>query len=307
MVVDSSFSAIILLIMPETWDEAMEYLPLDRVLWNGLEYQRSQYPDSGTTGTSPDEEMSTDPNGDPIRTWMLAANFPDDTFIRPYYFVTSYFRLLAPDFDETNGGFLYNWTGPSNLQENAYYPIVDDQNSVENPTGTSVEYDQESGTTPAMPDDRCGVGFQQHNPGVRTIGICVVYTNLLNPETPRTYTAWIEFNHPLFFRRVVTASVWIKESYSPPEVSGGPTTYTYTNQDFTITPTDDCYVDAFELDYENNTIFLSGSIPEGSRYTAETVSFTFDVPEDIPAPTIYDPSYSYTIDEIFIKEVEAND
>ena len=57
--------------MATPWSSSTAYSPGNIVLYNGLEYIRSCFPGTPTTGTPPTDEMSTDTYGTDIRTWTL--------------------------------------------------------------------------------------------------------------------------------------------------------------------------------------------------------------------------------------------
>lgn len=241
------------------------------VLYNGLEYERSNYPETPTSGTPPNEEMSTDPLGDPIRTWILIQPGPI-FFNNADSFFCSYFRLIAPTYGTEQLEPDFEYYGYSDLAASAYA-----YGGTEYDRGTTIEYDQEIDDSQACPADKCGVYMQQTQPA--GVFCAVTYTANLNPSTPRLYLAWIEFNHPLYFRRTITAMVRIAQTITPP---GLPSVTTYINTPYTVTPTDNNYTQ------------------DGITKTATNYSFTFEVPEG-------SPGISYGIAEVLIKDVDSND
>lgn len=242
------------------------------VLYNGLEYERSNYPETPTSGTPPNEEMSTDPLDDPIRTWILIQPGPI-FFNNADSFFCRYFRLIAPTYGTEQLEPDFEYYGYSDLAGSAYtYGGFDEYGR-----GTTVEYDQEIDDSPACPADKCGVYMQQTQPNDVFCG--VTYTANLNPSTPRLNLAWVAFNHPLYFRRTITVLVRIGQTVYP---DSGPPVITYINTDYPVTPTDNNYTQ------------------DGITPTTTNYSFTFEVPES-SATTVYG------IAEVLIKDVDSND
>ena len=252
------------------WDSSTAYSFGAVVAYNGLDYFRSNFPATATTGTPPNEEMSTDDLGDPIRTWTISQSGPNP-YTNADSFFCGYFRLIAPTYGTEQLEPDFEYYGASDYAVSAY------GGGEEYDRGTTIEYDQEIDDSPACPADKCGVYMQQTQPGDVFCG--VNYTNNLNPSTPRLYLAWIEFNHPLYFRRTITALVRIQQTITPP---GLPPVITYINTPYTVTPTDNNYTQ------------------EGITKTATNYSFTFEVPEG-------SPGISYGVAEVLIKDVDSND
>ena len=252
------------------WDSSTVYSPDTIVLYNGLEYIRSGYPETPTSGTPPNEEMSTDPLGDPIRTWILIQLGP--IFIsNAESFFCEYFRLIAPTYGTEQLEPDFEYYGYSNLANGAY------GGNDEYGRGTTIEYDQEIDDSPACPADKCGVYMQQTQPA--GVFCAVTYTANLNPSTPRLNLAWVWFNHPLYFRRTITAMVRIEQRVYP---ESGPPVITYINTDYPVTPTDNNYTQ------------------DGITKTTTNYSFTFTVPES-------SGNTAYGIAEVLIKDVDSND
>ena len=253
------------------WDSSTVYSPAMTVLYNGLEYERSNYPETPTSGTPPNEEMSTDPLDDPIRTWILIQSGPIFDNNAEWFFC-GYFRLIAPTYGTEQLEPDFEYYGSSDYAVSAYA-----YGGTEYDRGTTIEYDQGIGGSPACPADKCGVYMQQ----IQANGVfcAVTYTANLNPSTPRLNLAWVLFNHPLYFRRTITAMVRIEQRVYP---ESGPPVITYINTDYPVTPTDNNYTQ------------------DGITPTATNYSFTFTVPED-------SDTTEYGIAEVLIKDVDSND
>ena len=246
------------------------------VLYNGLEYERSNYPETPTSGTPPNEEMSTDPLGDPIRTWILIQSGPISDNNAEWFFC-GYFRLIAPTYGTEQLEPDFEYYGASDYAVSAYA-----YGGTEYDRGTTVEYDQEIDDSPACPADKCGVYMQQIQPAGVFCG--VYYTNNLTPSTPREYLAWIEFNHPLYFRRTITALVRIVQTTI---VNYGTPVITYINTPYSVTPTDNNYTQY------------------GITKTTTNSSFAFTVPPNVPP--VNGSSITYDVAEVLIKDVDSND
>lgn len=285
--------------MANPWDASTAYSFGAVVSYNGIDYFRSQYPATATMGTPPNVELSVDPKGDPIRTWTFASTTPAiGGFPRQPTFHTCYFRLIAPDYNTTQLAPLYQYAGGTDYQINAYGSLVDPTSDVED-MGYAIEYDQfqESPPAPAAQADKCGVAFQQYQecstgefPAPFRIdqGADIsVGSATITPGEPRTYSSFVQFNHPLYFRRTITCMTRIIKQVT----SSSGTVITYENNDYTVTPTDTNYVS----NLSNNT-----------WYTAANASFTFTVPENTYGPGP-DDSTTYALLYVIIKDVTEND
>lgn len=260
--------------MADPWESGTEYVPNDVVSYNGLEYIRSFYPETGTSGTPPTDEMSTDPNGDDIRTWTLNAGFTYDVNFRLRF---RYFRLIAPPYNTTDEEPEFTYSGGVNYCESAY-------GSPDGDFGTSIEWDQAIDDSEACPQVKCGVALQQAEEDLVSIS---VYAGRLTPSTnPRLYHVWVMFNHPLYFRRLITVMVRIMKVTDP---VSGPTVTEYTNTDHEITPTDVNYV---------------AYVYSGDIYTEENSVFSFEVPANTSSGGT---SISYSLSSVLIKDVDSND
>lgn len=158
------------------WNPATSYGPGSVVNYQGLLYGRSSFPVTPTTGTSPKEEMGTDPKGDAIRTWELRQPGPRvDTF--PFHI--GYFSLLAPARSDgiyanvpplaSYPGKLYPenpYAGATQVQQSAY-GYTNFPSYISEMLGESIEMDQarsavppSTPSAPVMPTPKCGVGMQ---------------------------------------------------------------------------------------------------------------------------------------------------
>ena len=250
------------------WDSATPYSPNALVLYNGFVYFRSFFPETPTQGTPPDTEMSVDTYGNDVRTWTLNGGSAQP------YFVTNYFRLIAPTYITTQLEPEFEYSGGINFNYGAYGPSGDYD------SGSTVEYDQEIDDHPVCPVDKCGIALQQLQE--YALFCSVYYTNNFNPTTPRVYLAWVLFNHPLYFRRTITSMVRIRKTEAP---DSGPIVVSYINTTYDVTPTDLNFVTS---NY-SSTIF-----------TSTNSSFTFTVPAD----TAND---SYEVVEALVSDVSSND
>lgn len=257
------------------WDSGTAYSFGAVVAYNGLDYFRSNFPATATTGTPPNEEMSTDDLGDPIRTWTLQQSQPNP-YSNADSFFCGYFRLIAPTYGTEQLEPDFEYYGASSFAQSAYGGIE------EYDRGTTIEYDQEIDDSPECPADKCGVYMQQTQPAGVFCG--VYYTNNLTPSTPREYLAWIEFNHPLYFRRTITAMVRIEQTTI---VNYGSPVITYINTPYPVTPTDNNYTQ------------------NGITKTTTNSSFAFTVPPDVNQGG--GSSISYNVAEVLIKDVDSND
>ena len=158
------------------WNPGTSYGPGSFVTYDGLDYLRSAFPITPTSGTSPKVEMGTDSNGDPIRTWELrTSGRRTDSF--PFHI--GYFSLLAP---ARSDGVYANepplasypgkltpenpYAGPTQIQQSAY-GYTNFPSYISEILGESVEMDQARTavppsipSAPVMPMAKCGVGMQ---------------------------------------------------------------------------------------------------------------------------------------------------
>lgn len=275
--------------MASAWSSSTAYSPGAVVSYNGLEYLRSQFPASPTTGTPPDQEMSVDSKGDDIRTWTINIYG-----ISSPIFMTSYFRLIEPTIDTATGGNDFQYSGPINFQESAYGSFEGNSDLYGGipPLGSSVEYDQfvsnpsPDPASPVCPKNKCGIALQQEQEFFVQANVDAIR---LDPATkPKTFHAFLRFNHPLYFRRVFTVTrVMQKRTLptDPPTVPPVPDVYEVTNE--SVTPTD------------KNYLTLQSGFPIDYIIEANSV-FTFDVPPDTS-------QYSYQFASFFISDVSSND
>jgi hypothetical protein len=228
------------------------------------------------------------------------------------------------------------YVGPTDVIGNAY-GLISHQGFQKEGLGITVEWDQDREETPAtegppptplipwapvMPEDKCGVALQQFEEtlpfyessfGYATTNV-IYYMNLEysstyekwieNPEVrPRTYYAFLLFNHPLYFRRthVVTfrtsTYVYTEEYTIPGEVPVVvPATHQgeYFSEDFNVTPTDN--------NYASNNIDLTLYIQPNNAV------LTYVLPDDIETEGPYDSKQGtiYEMVEVFVKNVESN-
>lgn len=192
--------------MATPWNSATAYSPGAVVSYNGLEYVRSKFPVTATSGTPPNEEMSVDTYGVDIRTWTL--NFQLPAFLR---FDTQYFRTAIPPLDEDLQP-TYFFAGEELLTANAYDGVP----SIYGP-GCTAEFDQfrnNPGTipdSPVCPSGECGVAMFQFGfpPKIETF-----ITS--GGDGNRTKYIFVVFNHPLYFRRSLTIATVIVKQVTPP-------------------------------------------------------------------------------------------
>ena len=181
--------------MATPWSSSTAYSPNAVVSYKGLDYIRSKYPPTATTGTAPNVETSVDPNNDTIRTWSLNTPLFDPSPLLKLYFRTAYPSL------DSKGEPEFAYSGGQFLQMNAY--DYDPLNPPEQYFGTSSEYDQyknnESPTpdSPVCPANECGVAMQQGGEGT-------IYVTANPTSSGKTRYIYVTFNHPLYFRRTIT-------------------------------------------------------------------------------------------------------
>jgi hypothetical protein len=239
--------------MANPWNSGVAYSPGALVSYNGYTYFRSQFPPTATSGTPPNQEMSTDGRGVDIRTWTLFSETPSGPSAS---YLTLYFRLKEPPFNTTSPNPEYNFSG-AQFEESTAYGTAE---------GLTVEYDQFKSNpspipdSPVCPADLCGVALQQTAVGTVSCEASAVVDSV----NPRKYDIFIIFNHPLYFRRTITVITRIKVTVtvdSPPSV-----TETYDNTYTPIVPTD--------------TNFCT--VPIGSSYyVPANAVFSITVPNDV--------------------------
>ena len=196
-------------------------------------------------------------------------------------FFTYYFRLIAPTVSTVTGDNDFEYSGITNEQHNAYEAFDDE-------IGYSRDWDQfvsnpsPDPASPVCPANKCGIALQQQQaPDIN------IFANAgrLNPGgSPNTYHVWLQFNHPLYFRRIITVTTRIlKTTFTVPPAPPVPDEWLF--QDYNITPTDKNYTNAgVTIDY----------------YNADNSVFTFTK----PANTTLN---GYTVGSPFIKDVSPND
>lgn len=215
--------------MADPWNSTTSYGPGSLVTYNGNTYYRSQYPNTATSGTPPNEEMGTDGLGDPIRTWTLWYTTLDFIGARNKV-IPRYFRLVN-DWNATTKN-LVTYQGMQKFAQSAYEegPLIYYSN------GYTAEMDQSGPGFGTVSADKCGVAMQQ----VQETGWSVAETppfegiyittyvrhdlifqggNWIEDPTatqPYTYYVFLIFNHPLYFRRnIQLAYTWDDYSVSP--------------------------------------------------------------------------------------------
>jgi len=282
--------------MFDPWEPATPYSPGALVSYNGLEYFRSNFPLTQTMGTPPNQEMSTDPQGTPIRTWSLWGVQPEAYNPKRNRLVPRYFRLVEENPQTTPN----TYQGMTDFQQSAY------DNEFNNPSqfdldltrGYALEMDQDGAGFLPVPQDKCGVCLQQWqeigDPKVifpeRGVGAALFYRiNLIlvngkwvpdsNAQKPYIYYVFLIFNHPLYFRR----SFELSYRYSNRLGIEFEVTHTYT-------PTDDNYGRA-----GGNTYIFPNNGTE-TYFQPSNAAWTFQL------ATEYDNLVS-----IWIKEIESND
>jgi hypothetical protein len=248
--------------MATPWSNSTSYSPGAVVSYKGLEYIRSQYPDTATSGTAPNVETSVDPNGDTIRTWRL--NTPLNN---PSPLLTLYFRTQYPPVED-DGDFAYSFPGGQSFQVNAYDydPFAPpDQYSI----GSSSEWDQATGSTPVCAANSCGVAMQQSPESI-------IYVQANGLGATRTKYIYLTFNHPLYFRRTITVMTIIQVTTTPKDPPGSPTT-TYQITNTPVIPDDRSYCsDSLESSYyvPANSVF-SVTVPEDEDGEEFSVEYAF--------------------------------
>jgi hypothetical protein len=249
--------------MANAWNPGVSYSPGALVSYGGYVYIRSSFPPSATSGTPPNEEMSTDGRSVAIRTWTLWSEVPSSSSAS---YLTSYFRLIEPPYNSTDPTPEYSFSG-AQFEESTAYGTSE---------GGTVEYDQFKSNisptpdSPVCPAELCGVALQQ--PGVGSV-ICEAnaFGDSVNPNK---YNIFITFNHPLYFRRTITVLTRVAVTVtvdSPPSV-----TVTYDNTYTAIVPTD--------------TNFCTVPIAS-SYYIPANAAFDIIVPNDVygsGTSTVYD-------------------
>lgn len=210
--------------MFDPWDSATEYGPGAIVSYNGLDYSRSNFPSTQTSGTPPNEEMSVDPKGDPIRTWTLWGLLAEIYNPKRNRLVPRYFRLVDEKPEETDPPTpIKTYQGMTDFQQSAYDNEFNDpaQFDLDLTRGYALAMDQSGTEFLSVPADKCGVCLQQWQEigdpkkvfPDRGVGVQLFFReNLIlvdgkwkeDPDRvePYKYYVFLIFNHPLYFRRV---------------------------------------------------------------------------------------------------------
>lgn len=265
--------------MAAPWNSSTAYSLGAQVSYNGLIYERSQYPYAATSGTAPNLEMSVDDKGVDIRTWMLVGPASDGTINEQTY----YFRLDFPNVDDPD---FAGYAGLQFVASNAYGGDSPDEFA----PGVTREYDQFTDNPSPIPDNpvcpasKCGVARQL--PGLD------VDFNIQTSESSfgsRTYYTWLTFNHPLYFRRAFTIKYKTRVVTTPLDPPGPDET-----DDTTVTET---YIPD---DRNFGEVFQ----PASYRTSANSI-FTITIPEDEYTPE-YTKQYSL-LSVPNVSEIEAND
>jgi hypothetical protein len=265
--------------MADPWNSSTAYSPFAVVSYNGLDYVRSIYPPTATSGTPPNEEMSVDDYGVSIRTWTLKDSFnPFFVFVQESF----YFRLDFPDDPDFPG-----YAGLGYIAKSAY----DTSELYEYGLGVTREYDQFTNNTAPVPDNpvcpasKCGVARQLT--GVGDVS-WATYTREVIDE-PRKYLVFLTFNHPLYFRRAfsykykTSVTTTIK---NPPE----PPVTVVTTISGTYIPDDRNFAEVS---------------PALSYYTSANSILTIIIPEDVDDP---DQTVTYNlVSGAIVTEIAAND
>ena len=266
--------------MATPWKSATAYSPGSIVSYNGLDYVRSQYPNTATSGTPPNEEMSVDTFGVDIRTWTILVSEYD--FYAPT-FQTNYFRLIQPTYNSTDINPDFQYSGPQFSKSNAYSAIGDIDSPPYSTYGLTYEMDQAKDNpsptpdSPVCPAEKCGLAMQQLLDDNGQI-FCFAYSRAI-VGTPRNFRVFVRFNHPLYFRRTITVLVRIrKETIAPDE-----TTITYLNSYNDFIPSDRNYTELItNADYD----------------VADNAVFVVIVPENEARPDGTDINYSLVLVEV---------
>jgi hypothetical protein len=250
--------------MANPWNPSTAYSPFAVVSYNGLDYVRAGPPPSATSGTPPNEEMSVDYYGVPIRTWTLNSSFAEPSIFVQESF---YFRLDFPDDPDFPG-----YAGLGYIAKSAY----DTSELYEYNVGVTREYDQFTNNTSPFPDNpecaasKCGVARQLG--GVGDVNWAMYTRNTV--AEPRKYNVYLTFNHPLYFRRTfnyrykTSVTTTIKDPPTPAEtvvttISG---TYVPDDRNFAIvSPNLDYYIS------ENSILTIT--IPEDEDTSEKKVTY----------------------------------
>lgn len=286
--------------MATPWNSGTAYSPGAVVSYNGLEYVRSIYPITATSGTPPNEEMGVDQKGDAIRTWTLLAG--EYIGVWQPKFMTMYFRVIGPTWNTTDNTPEFFYSGPQSYAVNGYQVVREPGY----PYGESVEWDQfkdNPGTTPdspVCPADKCGVAMQQFQettsdpppdfpgPDYFLPVIMAQADHIVKEDNDRIYYVYVRFNHPLYFRRSLTVLTRVKKTKSLPL----PAETSYINTYTTYVPTDKNYVTStygvFDPDY----------------FTPANAAFDITIPTDVDEP---DDKVTYTFEESEIVDATSND
>lgn len=266
--------------MADPWNSSTAYSPFAVVSYNGLDYVRSVYPAIATSGTPPNEEMSTDSKGDPIRTWTLNPTYDPSPTIS--YFESYYFRLDFPDDPDFPG-----YAGLGYLAGSAYELSAPSEFGA----GVTREYDQFTINDSPIPDNpvcpasKCGVARQ-----FPTIGDVswAIYTNEVIDE-PRKYLVFLTFNHPLYFRRSFSIKYKRSATTTPKDPPGPPVTVISTISS-TYIPDDRSFAEILPaLDY----------------YTSANSIMTIVIPEDVDEP---EQTITYNLVSVaIVTDISPND
>jgi hypothetical protein len=286
--------------MATPWNSGTAYSPGAVVSYNGLEYVRSVYPLTATSGTPPNEELGTDPKGDSIRTWTLRAG--DYSIYQPK-FMTMYYRVIGPTWDTANPTPEFSYSGPQSYAVNGYQVVRE----VGRPYGESVEWDQfkdnasPTPDSPVCPANKCGVAMQQFQettndpppsppepPDYFLPVIMAQADHVVKEDNDRIYYIYVRFNHPLYFRRSLTVLTRVKKTKSLPL----PAETSYINTYTTYVPTDKNYVTSTYGVFDND------------YFTPANAAFDITIPTDVDEP---DDKVTYTFEESEIVDATSND
>jgi len=223
------------------WNPTVAYEPGQVVSYNGFTYIRSNYPLTPTMGTPPNEEMGTDFNGDPIRSWYF-----DVPLLKTPPMRACYFRLI----DESRGGTLSPfYQGGTQFHQSAYDNPNNDYNTADYFNGYTMDIDQNGTDYRSVPAGKAGVAMQQIQeasgwPDINQVrnaspfaGVNIQLAGLPNlvfrdghwisdtsSPGPYTYYVFVLFNHPLYFRRELTVGMdkegtYITQTFTPTDIN----------------------------------------------------------------------------------------
>lgn len=253
--------------MADAWEPSVSYSPGAVVTYNGQTYVRSQYPETATGGTPPNQEISDDGKGVSIRTWTLYVS-GYSTYSPKFY--TTYFRIIEPPLSSDTGLPDFQYSGDQFAASNAYAPIGDPLTYV---YGGTVEMDQAkenehpTPNSPVCPSEYCGVAMQQFQEnGLIACGA----DSTTDPIIPRKYYIYVLFNHPLYFRRTITIVTQIKKTVTVFDPFDQ--TVTYENTYTPYVPDDRNYCTFTAMDF-------------GSYLVPANAAFEIVVPPDVITET----------------------